>query len=89
LEKSLAQRRKGAKRYRVSKGFLCAFAPLREKVLLSLLAVTLAQPHFVAAQTQSASISIDARRVENRISPLLYGQFLEFMYEGIKGGLHA
>jgi hypothetical protein len=28
---SLAQRRKGAKRYRVSKGFLCAFAPLREK----------------------------------------------------------
>jgi hypothetical protein len=23
--------RKGAKRYRVSKGFLCAFAPLREK----------------------------------------------------------
>ena len=26
----LTQRRKGAKRYRVSKGFLCAFAPLRE-----------------------------------------------------------
>lgn len=32
---------------------------------------------------------IDARKVENRISPLLYGQFLEFMYEGVKGGLHA
>ncbi len=44
----------------------------------------------VPAQTvQRASISIDARKVENRISPLLYGQFLEFMYEGIKGGLHA
>ena len=28
---SLAQRRKGAKHYRVSKDFLCAFAPLREK----------------------------------------------------------
>jgi alpha-L-arabinofuranosidase len=42
------------------------------------------------AQTnQTATISIDARRIENRISPLLYGQFLEFMYEGIKGGLHA
>jgi hypothetical protein len=27
----LAQRRKDAKRCRVSKGFLCAFAPLREK----------------------------------------------------------
>lgn len=39
--------------------------------------------------TQTATISIDARKVENRISPLLYGQFLEFMYEGIKGGLHA
>ena len=62
---------------------------MREKILLFLLAVTLAQPHFVAAQTQRASISIDARRVENRISPLLYGQFLEFMYEGIKGGLHG
>lgn len=52
------------------------------------LAVAFAQPHLVAAQTR-ASISIDARKVENRISPLLYGQFLEFMYEGIKGGLHA
>src|SRR5215211_7133181 len=29
--RTLAQRRKGAKRYRVSKSFLCAFAPLREK----------------------------------------------------------
>ncbi|MCM3900895.1 MAG: hypothetical protein ND866_04250, partial [Pyrinomonadaceae bacterium] len=42
-----------------------------------------------AQTTQTATISIDARKVENRISPLLYGQFLEFMYEGIKGGLHA
>lgn len=40
------------------------------------------------AQT-AARISIDASRVEGRISPLLYGQFLEFMYEGIKNGLHA
>ncbi|MCA1579252.1 MAG: hypothetical protein LC794_18035 [Acidobacteria bacterium] len=59
-------------------------------IVYSLLVVVVAQPHLVAAQaTQEASISIDARRVENRISPLLYGQFLEFMYEGIKGGLHA
>ncbi|MEN3326468.1 MAG: alpha-L-arabinofuranosidase [Acidobacteriota bacterium] len=54
---------------------------------LWLLAVS-GQPHFIAAQAR-ASITIDARKVENRISPLLYGQFLEFMYEGIKGGLHA
>lgn len=40
-------------------------------------------------QAAAASITIDASRVENRISPLLYGQFLEFMFEGIKGGLHA
>ncbi len=44
----------------------------------------------VAAQARtSASITIDAGKVENNISPLLYGQFLEFMFEGIKGGLHA
>lgn len=55
---------------------------------LSLVALVFAQPHVVAAQAR-ASITIDARKVENRISPLLYGQFLEFMYEGVKGGLYA
>ena len=55
-----------------------------------ILAVVFAQPCLIAAQRgQRASITIDARKVENRISPLLYGQFLEFMYEGVKGGLHA
>ena len=59
-------------------------------ILLCLFVVVFRQPHLVAAQAiQRASISIDARKVENPISPLLYGQFLEFMYEGIKGGLHA
>ena len=59
-------------------------------IRLLLVAVVFAQPHVQTAQTsQRASITIDARKVENRISPLLYGQFLEFMYEGIKGGLHA
>jgi len=43
----------------------------------------------LAQTTQTASITIDERKVENRISPLLYGQFLEFMFEGVKGGLHA
>jgi alpha-L-arabinofuranosidase len=43
----------------------------------------------VAPQPQSATIAIDAVTVEGRISPLLYGQFLEFMFGGIKGGLHA
>jgi alpha-L-arabinofuranosidase len=43
----------------------------------------------IAPQTATASIEIDAGRVEGRISPLLYGQFAEFMFENIKGGLHA
>ncbi|MGH9901634.1 MAG: hypothetical protein ACRD68_07460, partial [Pyrinomonadaceae bacterium] len=42
-----------------------------------------------AAQTVAARITVDAGRVENKISPLLYGQFAEFMFEGVKGGLHA
>ena len=36
-----------------------------------------------------AVIEIDAAKVENRISPRLYGQFAEFMFENIKFGLHA
>ncbi len=39
--------------------------------------------------TDQASITIDAATVENRISPRLYGQFAEFMFEDIKFGLHA
>src|SRR5678816_2084767 len=57
---------------------------------LCLVVICISQVTGVAAQSiQRASITVDARKVENRISPLLYGQFLEFMYEGIKGGLHA
>jgi hypothetical protein len=37
----------------------------------------------------AASIAIDAANVENRISPRLYGQFAEFMFENIKFGMHA
>lgn len=36
-----------------------------------------------------AVITIDAARIEGEISPLLYGQFAEFMFEGVKGGMHA
>jgi alpha-N-arabinofuranosidase len=49
-----------------------------------LLAATLcAQPAGLAA------VRVDAGRVENRISPSLYGHFAEFMFEGVKFGLHA
>ena len=39
--------------------------------------------------TATASVLIDATRVEGAISTMLYGQFDEFMYEGVKFGLHA
>jgi alpha-N-arabinofuranosidase len=37
----------------------------------------------------TAAVRVDASRVENRISPTLYGHFVEFMFEGVKFGLHA
>jgi alpha-L-arabinofuranosidase len=37
----------------------------------------------------TAAVRVDAGRVENRIRPTLYGHFIEFMFEGIKFGLHA
>jgi alpha-N-arabinofuranosidase len=37
----------------------------------------------------SASLTIDATKVENVLAPTLYGQFAEFMFEDIKGGLYA
>jgi alpha-N-arabinofuranosidase len=87
ISRAKAQRRKESRKERsLEPGRLCAFAPLREKTLLVFCVLALlATP--LAAQT--ASITVDANKVENRISPLLYGQFLEFMFQGIKGGLHA
>ncbi|HYE64411.1 MAG TPA: alpha-L-arabinofuranosidase C-terminal domain-containing protein [Pyrinomonadaceae bacterium] len=68
----------------------------RRRVLRALLPLALLffvaawQPSGVfAQQSRAASIAVDASRVEGRISPLLYGQFIEYMFEGIKGGLHA
>jgi alpha-N-arabinofuranosidase len=42
-----------------------------------------------AQENSTASLAVDATRIENTISPTLYGQFAEFMFEDIKGGLHA
>ena len=42
-----------------------------------------------AQETATASLTIDATKIENTISPTLYGQFAEFMFEDIKGGLYA
>jgi alpha-N-arabinofuranosidase len=42
-----------------------------------------------ASAQSTATVRIDAGRVENRISPMLYGHFIEFMFEGVKFALHA
>ena len=64
------------------------FAKITRRALVA--AVVAFLPSTVAAQPQAtARIVVDASRVEAEISPLLYGQFAEFMFEGVKGGLHA
>jgi alpha-L-arabinofuranosidase len=42
-----------------------------------------------AAAVREARIIVDAARVEGQIDSRLYGQFAEFMYEGVKRGLSA
>jgi alpha-L-arabinofuranosidase len=48
-----------------------------------------AQPTPRPSAPLTASVRIDANRVANRLSPQLYGHFIEYMFEGIKFGLHA
>lgn len=62
------------------------FACLAILVFTPILCVTSKIPAQTPAQ---ASISIDAGKVDGDISPTLYGQFDEFMFEGVKGGLSA
>ena len=65
--------------------------PARSTIAALFLTALVANPTAFAQGEDAlpAKITIDARKTENTISPLLYGQFIEFMYEGIKGGLHA
>src|SRR5919199_1553590 len=61
-------------------------ASVLARVLLAALCVAPSRPAVFAL---AASVTVDASKVENRLSPLLYGQFMEFMFEGVKGGVHA
>lgn len=68
--------------------------PVRLVALVFGLAVVgAAQPASQAPASAPApfdvSVRVDASKVANRISPQLYGHFLEYMFEGIKNGLHA
>src|SRR5437764_1316355 len=49
----------------------------------------LSLPGICQTRPGAAQITIDASKTEGSISPLLYGQFMEFMFGGIKGGLYA
>src|SRR5829696_5362023 len=42
-----------------------------------------------ASQTTTATITIDTNKIDGEISPMLYGQFVEFMFEGIKRVMFA
>ena len=60
------------------------------RVVVPFLFLLLAPVASPSGQTaDDATVVIDAATVENRISPHLYGQFAEFMFENIKFGLHA
>jgi alpha-N-arabinofuranosidase len=80
------------KRYLSTKGLhaldaVAAFALLM--CLCLLLGAAQQQVRSEQAKVEAAKIEIDTSKIEGRISPLLYGQFIEFMFEGVKGGLHA
>jgi alpha-L-arabinofuranosidase len=58
--------------------------------LIVLMGLPLAVPRWAAGQEPPrARIEVDARKVEGRISPMFYGQFMEHMYEDVKFGLYA
>ena len=59
------------------------------RVIVLLLTAAIAGQSAPAPTRPTVAVEIDAASVDNRISPHLYGQFLEFMFEGINQGLFA
>jgi alpha-N-arabinofuranosidase len=59
------------------------------RVGLALVSLFLAGAPAPAPAPLAVTVRVDASTVVNRIGPRLYGQFLEYMFQGIKGGLHA
>ena len=59
------------------------------RILSLMLAAAIAQQLVDTPPPSTATIEIDASAAGGPISPQLYGQFIEFMFEGIKYGLHA
>jgi alpha-L-arabinofuranosidase len=61
---------------------------MSSRLLASVFAVAVAG-QAIPASPPPATIDIDASGIDGHISPQLYGQFIEFMFEGVKHGLHA
>lgn len=61
----------------------------RNRQYLFLLCLTCFLTTAIAQEEPTAIFDIDSTKIENSISPSLYGQFAEIMYEGVKGGLYA
>ncbi len=59
------------------------------RVLVAAAAILCSIGNGLAQDRTTASIIIDESKVDGEISPTLYGQFDEFMFEGVKGGLSA
>jgi alpha-L-arabinofuranosidase len=59
------------------------------RILALALAAAVAAQSGRSPSPQSTAIQVDASSTNAPISPQLYGQFIEFMFEGIKYGLHA
>ena len=57
--------------------------------VLSALILFLLRGGAIAQTGTTATLTIDAAKIENVISPTLYGQFAEFMFQDIKSGLSA
>src|SRR5262249_50881185 len=73
-----------------SRGFGLSVQRQRWQHVLLFVALLCGLGSFAGSQnTPTATLTIDANKAENPISPTLYGQFMEFMFEDIKGGLYA
>jgi alpha-N-arabinofuranosidase len=70
-----------------------SFESVAWRALPLLTILCLAPPVSSSAQDAStpvrATIQVDASQVTGHVDPLLYGQFLEYMFQCIKGGLHG
>jgi alpha-N-arabinofuranosidase len=69
--------------------FVADGGTVRSKRSVFLLAGVLISSVAAAGQAPTARIVIDASKIEGAVSPMLYGQFDEFMFGGVKEGLYA